>query len=79
MRLFIKKRTQIKYFTQTPFVNSEYGKGKSPPHFTQYAILGASLVMFYLLLHSLSEHTTFFASYLISAAAVVLSISLYTV
>ncbi len=51
---------------------------RRPPHFIQYAIVGASLVMFYLLLLSLSEHMTFFASYLISAAAVVLPISLYT-
>lgn len=47
-------------------------------HFIQYAIVGASLVMFYLLLLSLSEHISFFLSYLVSTAAVVLPVSLYT-
>lgn len=48
-------------------------------HFLQYGIIGISLVMFYLLLLSLSEHIAFIPAYLISTAAVVIPISLYII
>lgn len=48
-------------------------------HFLQYGIIGISLVMFYLLLLSLSEHIAFIRAYLISTAAVVIPISLYII
>ena len=47
-------------------------------HPVQYLLAGAGNVLFYLLLLSLSEHIVFEASYLISAAAVVLMTSLYS-
>lgn len=46
-------------------------------HPIQYLMVGCSLVIFYLLLLSLSEHIGFGWSYLIAAAAVILQITLY--
>ncbi len=46
-------------------------------HPVQYIMVGCSLVLFYLLLLSISEHIAFGWSYLIAAAAVVLQVSLY--
>lgn len=48
-------------------------------HFLQYGVVGVSLVMFYLLLLSLSEHMGFIPAYLISTGAVVVPISLYII
>jgi len=47
-------------------------------HPVQYGLVGLSLAIFYLLLLSLAEHITFFYAYLISAAACVILIGLYT-
>lgn len=44
----------------------------------QYAILGASLVVFYLMLLSFSEHIGFNLAYLFSSLAIIIPISLYT-
>jgi len=46
-------------------------------HPIQYLMVGCSLVIFYLLLLSLSEHIGFGWSYLIAAAGVILQITLY--
>jgi inner membrane protein len=46
-------------------------------HPVQYALVGFALLIFYILLLSLSEHITFGISYIISAAAVIILISLY--
>lgn len=46
-------------------------------HPIQYLMVGCSLVIFYLLLLSLSEHISFGWSYLIASAGVILQISLY--
>jgi inner membrane protein len=46
-------------------------------HPIQYLMVGCSLVLFYLLLLSISEHLSFGWSYLIAALGVVLQISLY--
>lgn len=48
-------------------------------HYVQYGIVGVSLVMFYLLLLAVSEHMAFIPAYLLSTAAVVIPISLYTI
>lgn len=48
-------------------------------HYVQYGIVGVSLVMFYLLLLAVSEHISFIPAYLLSTAAVVIPISLYTI
>lgn len=50
---------------------------KKVAHYIQYAVVGASLVIFYLLLLSLSEHIGFEWSYLISSLAIVIPNSLY--
>ncbi len=47
-------------------------------HPIQYLLVGFSLILFYLLLLALSEHIGFGLSYLISAAATVASIGLYS-
>ncbi|TKX29833.1 hypothetical protein CQA38_03450 [Campylobacter sp. MIT 12-5580] len=44
----------------------------------QYALVGASLVIFYLTLLSFSEHLGFLSAYCISSLCVILPISLYT-
>ena len=46
-------------------------------HFIQYGVVGISLVMFYLLLLSLSEHFHFGISYAISSLAIIIPNSLY--
>jgi inner membrane protein len=50
---------------------------KLPVHPIQYALVGAALALFYLLLLSLSEHIGFGLAYLISAASCVLLIGFY--
>ena len=46
-------------------------------HYVQYALIGAALTMFYLLLLALSEHVGFGWAYAIAAATVVLMITTY--
>lgn len=50
---------------------------KKVAHYVQYGVVGFSLVIFYLLLLSLSEHLGFEWSYLISTLAIVIPNSLY--
>lgn len=50
---------------------------KKAAHYVQYGVVGFSLVIFYLLLLSLSEHIGFEWSYLISSLAIVIPNSLY--
>lgn len=47
-------------------------------HPFQYLMIGLGLVMFYTLLISISEHSSFFTAYLIAGAAVICMISLYS-
>lgn len=46
-------------------------------HYVQYALIGAALTMFYLLLLALSEHAGFGAAYAVAASTVVLMITSY--
>lgn len=46
-------------------------------HYIQYGVVGISLVLFYLLLLSLSEHFPFGISYLLSSLAIIVPNSLY--
>ena len=50
---------------------------KKATHYVQYGVVGFSLVIFYLLLLSLSEHIGFEWSYLVSSLAIVIPNSLY--
>ena len=50
---------------------------KKTAHYVQYGVVGFSLVIFYLLLLSLSEHIGFEWSYLVSSLAIVIPNSLY--
>ena len=50
---------------------------KKATHYVQYGVVGFSLVIFYLLLLSLSEHIGFEWSYLISSLAIVIPNSMY--
>ena len=50
---------------------------KKAAHYVQYGVVGFSLVIFYLLLLSLSEHIGFEWSYLISSLAIVIPNSIY--
>ncbi|WP_427169265.1 cell envelope integrity protein CreD [Fusobacterium nucleatum] len=50
---------------------------KKVTHYVQYGVVGFSLVIFYLLLLSLSEHIGFEYSYLISSLAIVIPNSMY--
>ena len=50
---------------------------KKVAHYVQYGVVGFSLVIFYLLLLSLSEHIGFEWSYLISSLAIVIPNSMY--
>ena len=50
---------------------------KKAAHYVQYGVVGFSLVIFYLLLLSLSEHLGFEWSYLVSSLAIVIPNSLY--
>jgi len=47
-------------------------------HIFQYAMIGVALVMFYTLLISITEHSSFSFAYAIASAAVVVLISLYS-
>jgi inner membrane protein len=47
-------------------------------HPIQYALIGLGLVIFYLLLLSISEHTSFNTAYVVSGAAVIALIAMYT-
>jgi inner membrane protein len=51
---------------------------KKNVHTVQYVLIGFSLCIFYTLLLSISEYTSFVSSYSISALATILLISLYT-
>lgn len=51
---------------------------KSRVHIIQYAIIGLSLSLFYLLLISLSEYISFMMSYIFAASTIVGIITLYT-
>lgn len=51
---------------------------KIPIHPFQYLMIGLGLVMFYTLLISVSEHSSFFKAYLIAGISVILMISLYS-
>lgn len=48
-------------------------------HIFQYTMIGLALVMFYTLLISITEHSSFLKAYLVAAVAVVAMISLYSV
>jgi inner membrane protein len=48
-------------------------------HIFQYSMIGLALIMFYTLLISITEHSSFTFAYIIAAAAVVLMIGLYSV
>ena len=48
-------------------------------HIFQYSMIGLALIMFYTLLISITEHSSFLKAYLISGIGVVLMISLYSV
>ena len=50
---------------------------RMPVHPVQYSLVGAALVMFYLLLISLSEHISFLAAYVVAATACVALIAFY--
>ncbi|MDT0643201.1 cell envelope integrity protein CreD [Zunongwangia sp. F363] len=51
---------------------------KIPIHPFQYVMIGLGLVMFYTLLISISEHSSFLKAYLIAGTAVILMITLYS-
>ncbi|MDR5591004.1 cell envelope integrity protein CreD [Christiangramia sp. SM2212] len=51
---------------------------KIPIHPFQYLMIGLGLVMFYTLLISISEHSSFLTAYLIAGISVILMISLYS-
>lgn len=51
---------------------------KIPIHPFQYLMIGLGLIMFYTLLISISEHSTFLKAYLIAGISVILLISLYS-
>lgn len=48
-------------------------------HLFQYGMIGVALIMFYTLLISITEHSSFAFAYLISGIAVVVMISLYSI
>ena len=48
-------------------------------HIFQYSMIGLALILFYTLLISITEHSSFMKAYLISAAAVIAMISWYSV
>lgn len=48
-------------------------------HIFQYTMIGLALIMFYTLLISITEHSSFLQAYVIAAAAVVAMIGLYSV
>lgn len=48
-------------------------------HFFQYTMIGIALVLFYTLLISITEHSSFSLAYIMAALAVIIMISLYSV
>lgn len=48
-------------------------------HIFQYSMIGIALIMFYTLLISITEHSTFSLAYAIAASSVVILISLYSI
>ena len=48
-------------------------------HIFQYSMIGIALIMFYTLLISITEHSTFSFAYLIAGASVIVLISLYSI
>ena len=48
-------------------------------HIFQYSMIGLALIMFYTLLISITEHSSFMKAYLISATAVIVMIGLYSI
>jgi len=48
-------------------------------HIFQYSMIGLALIMFYTLLISITEHSSFTFAYLVAGASVVLLISLYSI
>lgn len=48
-------------------------------HIFQYSMIGLALIMFYTLLISITEHSSFSLAYIIAGASVVLMISLYSI
>ena len=52
--------------------------GKVNVHVIQYTLIGLALCLFYILLVSISEHSSFNFAYFVSGAAVVILISLYS-
>jgi len=48
-------------------------------HIFQYSMIGLALILFYTLLISITEHSSFMKAYLIAALAVIILISLYSV
>ena len=48
-------------------------------HIFQYSMIGIALIMFYTLLISITEHSSFILAYLIAAIAVIALISLYSI
>ncbi len=58
--------------------NAKNTSNKSRIHIIQYAIIGISLILFYLLLISLSEQIPFMMAYIYAASTIVGIITLYT-
>jgi len=48
-------------------------------HIFQYTMIGLALIMFYTLLISITEHSTFSTAYLVAASSVILMLLLYSV
>lgn len=48
-------------------------------HIFQYSMIGIALIMFYTLLISITEHSTFSFAYLVAGASVIVMISLYSI
>lgn len=48
-------------------------------HIFQYSMIGLALIMFYTLLISITEHSSFMKAYIISATAVIIMIGLYSI
>ncbi|NMH29392.1 cell envelope integrity protein CreD [Flavobacterium silvaticum] len=48
-------------------------------HIFQYTMIGLALIMFYTLLISITEHSSFMFAYLVASAAVIAMISLYSI
>ncbi|MCW1149057.1 cell envelope integrity protein CreD [Flavobacterium lacisediminis] len=48
-------------------------------HIFQYSMIGIALIMFYTLLISITEHSTFSFAYLVAGASVIVLISLYSI